>query len=388
MTREERVRRVINRQEVDYLPSQITFADRTRDQAIHDGLGLPKDKTVDEHLENHIGFALTKADFPLFLRNDRKMMHELEKDGWCRFDEEGKVVYDSWGMGIQVDSDGFCAVFNPLAEKRTKEFVEKWMPARIHDACMADTLEERVRLWTPPDPDQARNYEWMVRDYKALSGDYYVIPSGYFGIYERAYGVIGISQMLEGMAGYPKVIGELVDKITDYRVAVAENIVKLGLFDLGHMGDDLGQQHMPFFSLKMFRDLFLPRYKRLWAVFKDAGMKMAMHSCGNITVFLPDLIDIGLDVLEPVQPCMDIHDLKRKFGEDLVFWGGIDTQELLPFGTPAEIQAHVEETIRTLGKGGGHIIGPSQEVMRDVPLKNIIVLLKTIIEERENVLKL
>ena len=89
----------------------------------------------------------------------------------------------------------------------------------------------------------------MVRDYKALPGDYYVIPSGYFGIYERAYGVIGIAQMLEGMAGYPKVIRELVDKITDYRVAVAENIVKLGLFDIGHMGDDLGQQHMPFFSL-------------------------------------------------------------------------------------------------------------------------------------------
>jgi uroporphyrinogen decarboxylase len=83
---------------------------------------------------------------------------------------------------------------------------------------------------------------------------------------------------------------------------------------------------------------------------------------------------------------MDIHDLKQKFGDELVFWGGIDTQELLPFGTPDEIQAHVEETIRTLGKGGGHIIAPSQEVMRDVPLDNIIVLLKTIIKEREAVL--
>jgi uroporphyrinogen decarboxylase len=388
MTREERVRRVFNRQEVDYLPSQITFADRTRDKVIHEGLGLPADQTIGEYLENHIAFALTKADHPLFFRNDRKMMRELEKEGWCRFDEENKVVYDTWGMGIQVDSDGFCAVFNPLSEKRTRDFVERWMPPRIHDACTADTLEERIHLWTPPNPNRKGNYDWMIRDFKNLSGYYFVGPSGYFGLYERAYGVIGIPQMLEGMAGYPSAIIELVDKITDYRVTVAENFVKLGLFEVGHMGDDLGQQHMPFFSLKMFREIFLPRYKRLWGVFKDAGMKMAMHSCGNITVFLPDLIEAGLDILEPVQPCMDIHQLKNDFGKDLVFWGGIDTQELLPFGTPEEIKAHVTETIKTLGKGGGHIIGPSQEVMRDVPLENIIVLVKTIIAERENVLKL
>jgi uroporphyrinogen decarboxylase len=388
MTREERVRRVINRKEVDYLPSEITFSDRTRDKAIHEALALPADQTLDEYLENHIGYALTKADFPLFFRNDRKMMHELEKDGWCRFDEEGKVVYDSWGMGIQVDSDGFCAVFHPLADKRSKDFVEKWMPPRIHDACMADSLEERIRLWTPPDPDQEGNYDWMVRDFKAQTGDYFVVPSGYFGLYERAYGVISITQMLEGMAGFPTAIGELLDKITDYRITVAENIVKLGFFEMGHMGDDLGQQHMPFFSLKMFRVIFLPRYKRLWKVFKDAGMPIAMHSCGNVTVFLPDLIDIGLNILHPVQPCMDIHQLKKEFGKDLIFWGGIDTQELLPFGTPEEIKAHVVETIRTLGKGGGHIIAPSQEVMRDVPFENIIVLVRTIIEERENVLQL
>lgn len=387
MTRAERVRRVINRQEVDYLPSQITFADRTRDREIHKGLGLPADKTIDQHLENHIAFALTKADFPLFFRNDLKLMRELEKEGYCRVDEGNRTVYDSWGMGIQIGSDGFCAVFNPLTEKRTKQFVEKWMPPRIHEACMAATLEERIRLWTPPDPDQKGNYDWMVRDYKALSQEYYVIPSGYFGLYERGYGVIGITQLLEGLAGYPESIETLLDKITDYRIKVARNIVKLGLFDLGHLGDDLGQQHMPFFSIKMFNRFFYPRYKKLWGVFKDAGMKVAMHSCGNVIQFLPELIEIGLDVLEPVQPCMDIHQLKREFGKDLVFWGGIDTQELLPFGSPEEIRAHVHETIHTLGKGGGHIIGPSQEVMKDVPLANIIVLLKTIVEERVKVLK-
>jgi uroporphyrinogen decarboxylase len=388
VTKEERVRRLFNRQEVDYLPSQITFADRTRDNATHEGLGLPADQTIDEYLENHIAFALTKADHPLFFRNDRKMMHELEKDGWCSFDEEGKICYDSWGMGIQVDSDGFSAVFNPLSEKRSKEFVEKWMPPRIHEACLADTLEERIKLWTPPDPNQEGNYDWMVRDFKTLSGDYFVIPSGYFGLYERAYGVIGIPQMLEGMAGYPSVIEVLLDKITEYRIAVAQNIVKLGLFEVGQMGDDLGQQRMPFFSPTMFKDIFLPRYKELWGVFKKEGMKMVMHSCGNVTVFLPDLIEAGLDVLEPVQPCMDIHELKDEFGKDLIFWGGIDTQELLPFGTPDEIKDHVQETIRTLGRGGGHLIGPSQEVMKDVPLDNIIVLVKTIIEERESVLKM
>ena len=386
MTKRERVNKVIKRERVDFLPSQITFSDRTRDEEILKALGL-ENTTLDDYLENHLIISLTKADYPLFFRNDVKLMRELEAEGHCKVDEDAGVVYDSWGMGIKMGSDGFFACFHPLAERLDRKFAERWMPERIWEAVQADTLEDRVRLWTLPDPDHPGNYDWMKRDIDTYGDDYFVFPSGYFGIYERGYGIVSLPFMFENMAGNPALIEELFEKITDYKTEVAKRIVKLD-FDAGHMGDDLGTQVGPFFSPDTFNILLQPMYKKLWSVYKDAGMHMMMHSCGCITKFLPDLIEAGLDVLEPVQPCMDLPFIKKEYGRDLTFWGGIDTQDLLPFGTPEKVRRESAEVIRLLGKGGGHIIAPSQEIMYDVPLENIVALVETIVEEREKVARL
>jgi uroporphyrinogen decarboxylase len=157
---------------------------------------------------------------------------------------------------------------------------------------------------------------------------------------------------------------------------------------VAHHGDDLGVQTGTLFSKAMFREFILPRLKRCWQVFNDANVPIIMHSCGCITDFIPDLIDIGLRVLEPIQPCMDLRYLKKEFGKDLVFWGGIETQKTLPFGTPAQVKDMARDAIRILGKGGGLIIAPSQEVMNDVPLENVKALVETIVEERETVLSM
>jgi len=112
-----------------------------------------------------------------------------------------------------------------------------------------------------------------------------------------------------------------------------------------------------------------------------------LHSCGNIIDYLPDLIDAGLKILEPTQPCMDLKYLKKEFGKDLVFFGGIDTQQL-PFISEKETRELARNTIRILGKGGGYIIAPSQEIMNDIPIENVKAIVETIREERENVLSL
>jgi len=193
--------------------------------------------------------------------------------------------------------------------------------------------------------------------------------------------MMSIPTMFETVVSEPKLAEELLEKITDYKIGVAKNFIKMKL-DTGHVGDDLGTQNGPFVPPKVFQELLLPQYKRLFKVYKDAGWLMSMHSCGCITKFLPDLIEAGLNVLEPVQPCMDLPYIKKNYGKDLTFWGGIDTQQLLPFGTPADVRREAGATIRLLGKGGGHIIAPSQEVMKDVPLANIVALLETITAER------
>jgi len=386
MTKEERVWRIITRQEVDYLPSQISFSDRTRDEEIHASLGLPADQTLDDYLENHINFGFTKQFKPLLFRNALDMMRDFEKQGFCTVDEENHMIYDIWGMGVWIGSDGFCAGFHPLQEKRSKEFVERWMPPRIHEACMADTLEERMALYTAPDPEQETNYDEMKEAIDAnTEGDFFMVPCGYFSMYERAYGLIGIPQFLEGMLGYPQALHGLLEKIVEHRVHFAKKAVELG-YKIGHLGDDLGTQEGAFFSLDSFREVLLPYYKRIFKVYTDNNMPVAMHSCGDITAFLPDLIDIGLKVLEPIQPCMDLAFLKKEYGRDLIFWGGIDCQKL-PFWTPEEVKENTSYVMHTLGKGGGAIIGPAQEVMNDVPIENIVAMLETIKKERSEVVK-
>ncbi|MBE3132435.1 MAG: hypothetical protein IMZ55_03105 [Acidobacteria bacterium] len=386
MTKEERVLRVIRGQDVDYLPSQITFSDRTRDAEISAALGLASAADLDGYLENHLCIALSGHDKPLFYRNDTAEMERLQAMGFCGTDWPRHTVYDSWGMGIRVGEYGFFACFHPLRKAATREMAARMPPDVKRDALFQD-IDEAVRTYTVPDITRAGLFDEMQRDLAEQSGDFLVIPSGYFGIYERAYGLMGFAEFMTHMATSPRVVHDLLDKITDYRVAYARKVVEMG-FKVAHHGDDLGTQQGTLFSRGMFREFILPRLKRAWQPYNDAGIPIILHSCGCLTDFLPDLIGIGLRVLEPVQPCMDLATLKREFGKDLVFWGGIDTQTFLPFGTPEQVKRMARDTIRTLGKGGGHIIAPSQEVMNDVPIANVKALVETIVAERQSVLDL
>lgn len=107
------------------------------------------------------------------------------------------------------------------------------------------------------------------------------------------------------------------------------------------------------------------------------GKDVWVHSCGCVERIIPSLVEMGLDVLNPVQPeCMDLAKLKRDFGDKLAFWGGISTQQVLPFGTPDEVKAEVRRVRRLMATGGGYILAPAQEIQEDVPAENIIALVE------------
>jgi len=385
MTKEERVLRVIDGQDVDYLPSQITFSDRTRDKAISQALGLDDSRSLDDYLENHIYISLSAHDKALFFRNDRDEMARLGEMGFSGADWDASVVYDAWGMGVQVGSDGFFACFHPLSKTGTSTTAEH-MPPDFNREVLFQDVEQAVANYRTPDLSRPKLFDEMAADLVDHSGDYLVMPSGYFGTYERACRLMSFQEFMTNMALKPKVAHELLDKITEYKVAYAEKVVEMG-FKVGHYGDDLGTQTGAFFSKEMFHEFILPRIKQAWQPLNDAGLPIILHSCGDITDFIPDLLDIGLRVLEPCQTCMDLAYLKREFGKDLVFWGGIETQRL-PLLSPEEVRDMVRRSIRLLGHGGGHIIGPSQEIMNDVPIENVAAMLETIIEERQRVLDL
>ncbi len=226
----------------------------------------------------------------------------------------------------------------------------------------------------------------IEEDIEKFSGDYLVILVGYFGIFERAWALLGYEELMMNMILEPSLVERVLDEITEYKMRYAKLTVDLGC-KIGHTGDDFGGQQGLMFSKDMWLKYFKPRLARVWEIYKNAGLPVIHHSCGNVTEIIGDMIDIGLDVLEPVQKVMDYEKLKREFGKHITFWGGIGTQDLLPFGSPSEVRAMAGEVIETLGRGGGMIIAPDQEIMADVPQENINALVETIREKRVSVLK-
>ncbi|MDR1797915.1 MAG: hypothetical protein LBR44_10890 [Clostridiales Family XIII bacterium] len=383
LTKKDRVMRQFTREPVDYLPSQITFADRTRDVEISQALGLGDVGELDDYLENHILFIYTKDDLPLHYRNDIGKMRGLEEEGFAYVDVEGRTVYDRWGMGTMIGEAGFFTnygLFEGSAEKNAR--AAGFLPEKLQKLWELP-LEEAVAAYEHPDPLTEGNDAIYAQYKDGVPGGLCAIPGGDFGIFERAYALMGFQNFMTEIALNPKMTYALMEKITDYRIRLAKVKADLG-YKLVHHGDDLATQCSGFFSPTMFEEVILPHLKRLFAEYKKYGQYIMMHSCGKIEAYLPKLIDIGLDAWEPVQPCNDLAFIKREYGGDLVFMGGIDTQRL-PFMKPDEVREMATETIRILGKGGGYIIAPAQEIMNDVPLENIVAILKTVVELRDKV---
>ncbi len=382
ISREQRILKMIKGEDIDYLPSQITFADRSRYKLISEALGLASENELDDYLENHFYFSFTRHDKTMIFRDVKEEIEKLKIDGYAFPDWENKVVYDAWGIGYKVGVGSFFVCSHPLQKLKSNDINVEILPPEIKDAIFSETIEDAVKKYKTPDINMKNNFLDWENDLNMYANHFMVLPSGYAGIYERAYHILGFEELMLYIALKPKLVEELLDKITDYKIEIAKKTVEMG-FKIAHTGDDLGTQHGGFFSMEVFKNIILPRIKRHWEVFNKAGLPIMLHSCGDITKYIPSLIDIGLRILEPVQPVMDLKYLKKEYGKDLIFFGGINTQKL-PFLSPEEVATLTRDTIRILGKGGGYVIAPSQEIMNDVPIENIKALLETIKRERNN----
>lgn len=384
MTNCERLMKTIRREQTDYMPSEITFADRTRNRQLARQLGLRDEQELAEYIDNHFEFLYTKHDQPLFFRNDLAWMRKRAEEGVVGLDEERRMVYDLWGVGIEITDMGFNPIYAPLGgDKRANDLARPFLPRSFNSDLLDMPVERAVEAYQAPDPFCLDNFQAIVEQDNAFSRDVLHIPSGYFGVFERSHGIVGLTNLMLYAAAEPEMLEIVLDKVVDYKLKVAHKYVEMG-FKVCHHGDDFGIQTGTMFSPDMIRRMFLPRLRKIFKVYKDAGIKVMYHSCGNITAILPDLIEAGVDILEPVQPCMDFEFLKREYGKYLVFMGGIDTQFVLPYASPDEVRAHVRQVVRTLGRDGGYIIAPSQEIMNDVPIENIVAMIQTIREERAN----
>ena len=189
----------------------------------------------------------------------------------------------------------------------------------------------------------------------------------------------GIDQILLDVALSPDIAEYIFRRITDFYLEYARRTLEAagGGIDVLMMGDDFGTQKGLFMSPEMWRRFLRPGLKAFVDLGQSFGCKVAHHSCGSIKPIIPDLIECGLDVLNPVQPDvrdMDRRELKRRFGDRLCFHGSISIQRTLPFGTPDDVRNEVRERFETLGPGGGFIFCTAHNIQADTPTENVVAL--------------
>jgi uroporphyrinogen decarboxylase len=187
------------------------------------------------------------------------------------------------------------------------------------------------------------------------------------------------------LAAEPDRAHDLLERLTQLHLTTLEKYLGLvgRYIDVIVFFDDLGMQTGPQISPRMYREFFKPRHARLWRRAKElADVKVLLHSCGSIRLLLPDMIEAGLDAVNPVQIAsrgMDAESLKRDLGKDITFWGGgCDTQWLLSHGTPEAIREHVTQQTHILRQGGGFVFAQVHNILADVPAQNIVAMLETV----------
>ena len=208
-----------------------------------------------------------------------------------------------------------------------------------------------------------------------------VIVSGFWtAIFGNAYRLHGFERLLTNMALKPELIRTLVRCLTDFYLELNERLFTAlkGKIDVYFFGNDFGSQNGLLFSRDMWLEFYSENYRRLISLAHDHGLKVMVHSCGSIRPILGDLIDAGVDILDPVQTTADDMEpkgLKEDFGSRIVFHGAIDTQGVLPAASAEQVAEHARGMMRELGREGGYIFAPSHDVEGDVPLENILAFM-------------
>jgi uroporphyrinogen decarboxylase len=282
--------------------------------------------------------------------------------------EEGghRVFVDEWGVGRRMPLDGglyYDAFGPPLA---------------------GDIDAAAVDAYAWPDAVDPARYEGMAeeaRRYAQVEGRAVLVGSICSGVTEGLFKLRGFEDGYMDLAADPALARRLMERILEIKLAYWGRVLPLldGLVDVVAEADDLGGQDRTLFSPATYRTLVKPIQRELFAfIHAHSDAKVFFHSCGAVRDLIPDLIEIGVDALNPVQVSaagMDSAELKREFGRDLAFWGGgVDTQRVLGDGTPEEVRAEVRRRIADLREGGGFVFATVHNVQPNVPPANLTAM--------------
>ncbi len=278
---------------------------------------------------------------------------------------------DSWGSGqTEITPGNWFPGIHPLAEAKTIEDLESYQgwPDMSDPSRVAHVRETARRL--------AEENQFAI-----MATPWLLFP------FERAHAMQGMEPYLLNMAMDPDFARAMLEKIADHcKQLMGHFLEELGdNVDIIKIGDDLGTQNSLMISPKMYRDILKPIHADFISFIKSrTKAKILFHSCGDVAPLIGDFIDIGVDILNPIQTSTgsisDLPSLKKRFGKNMVFCGGIDSHRILPFGSVEEVRQEVRRVMQSLGPGGGCMIGAVHTVMNDVPPENVLAMVDAVEE--------
>ena len=352
MTSKERVRRMLDHQEADRVA--IDYAARGDVSA---GLRQFLDLGPDESLEERLGVDLRGVG-PAFKGGTAPLCYA---DPTVEVTAEG-IHRDIWGVGFAPNHTG-SGMYMDLAEYPMRD---------------AASLDE-IHAYPWPTADL---WDYSSIGAAARANERFWVGAHSRGIFEISWFLRGFDGFLADLAMDPERARAVMDHVQDYLMERTRRILDAGQgrIDMVEYNDDVGGQSGLLLSPAMWREFLKPRTAAFVAMCKSYGAAVRYHSCGGIRPIIPDLIEIGVDVLNPIQALaegMEPKALKRDFGAAITLNGGIDTQQLLPQASASEVRSATEELIAVLGKDGGYILAPSHVFQGDVPLENIVAVYET-----------
>lgn len=299
------------------------------------------------------------------LKIDTRRVGGMPTPATSHIRQENGVYYDAWGIGSREVNGHMEMCYNPLRDCTIDEMLAYEFP----DPEKLDI--KLIEKWA----EQAK-YLHENTDY-AVIGEHPVL-----GVFELGCWMFGFDDYLYRLAAEPEVVHAFSERVLAYQKKVIEVYYSaLGRYlDCTTSGDDFGMQTGPFMSVGMFEEYIKPYLKEridFTRKYTDAFYKH--HTCGSVHCFIPSLIECGVDILNPIQPgvyMMECERLKADFGDRIAFWGGIDTQHLLPEGSVEDVQAEVRHILPVMDKNGGYILSPAHTIQYDVPAENVIAIYK------------
>jgi uroporphyrinogen decarboxylase len=358
MKHRERVKTALNHAEPDRCPMQISFTPEFAARLEQD-LQL---RGQGEH-NPHGGGNTYELERAL----DEDML--LTSVGWVNgYYQEGYQNVDSyqdeWGVTW-----------------KTIEYETPYGNGKYTEPSGHPLAEDRaLETYLSPDPNRPELYYEAQHVLEVFKDEYWIVGVTPTTIFESAWALRGYEQLMIDMATQPDKANRVLDIPYSYHKIVTKRLVRLGV-DMIWLGDDVGGQNTMLMSPRMWRQYFKPRMASLIASLRaiNPHIQIAYHTDGVVYPIIPDLIEIGLDILNPIQPmAMDPVRLKNDYGRNLCFWGSLDIQKTLPFGTPEQAKEEVITRLKTIGRNGGLLIGPTHNVQLDTPLENFWSMLDTI----------